>query len=62
MKNTFVAMGEYYTNNHNLIRTVCKAYDYLTNEPMIIYVNIEPGGYVSEAFSMPENEFINTFM
>ena len=40
MKNTFVAMGEYYTNNNNLIRTVCKAYDYLTNEPMIIYVNI----------------------
>ena len=63
MAKNYVAMGTYYrANPYGLVRTVCKAFDYKSGEPMIGYVNVSDGGVASDIFLMPENEFKNVFL
>ena len=63
MKKNFVAMGSYYNANpYGLVRTVCRAFDHQSGEAMIAYVNIATGGYASEIFLMPEDQFMNIFI
>lgn len=60
---SFVAMGEYYRSEpYGLVKTVCRAIDSESGNAMICYCNIEKGGYSSEVFCMPENEFVNIFV
>lgn len=59
----YVEMGCHYrANPWGLVRTVCRAFDHQSGEAMIAYVNISTGGFASEIFLMPENEFKNLFV
>ena len=63
MKKNYVGMGEYYNANpYGLVRTVCRGFDHQTGECIIAYVNVQTGGYASEVFMMPEEQFKNIFM
>ena len=58
-----IDMGCYYNANpYGLVRTVCRAYDFQSGDPMIAYVNISKGGVAGDVFLMPENEFKNIFL
>lgn len=58
MNTNYVAMGEYYhSENGSLIKTIGRFFDYKTNDPMIGYVYVKNGSYVSDAYVMPEIEF-----
>lgn len=62
MKKSFVAMGEYYKDSTNLVRTVCRAIDVKTGEVMTVYVCVEENGFASDAYVMPELDFENRFL
>ena len=56
----FVEIGSYYNiQPYGLIKTICRAYDYETGEAMIVYANVNDGGYVSDAIVLPECDFVN---
>lgn len=63
MKKNFISMGSFYrADNYGLIKTVCRGFDYKSNDAMIAYVKVGNGGYASEIFFMPENEFMDIFL
>ena len=62
MNKNFVAMGEYYRDSDNLVRTVCRAVDVRTGEVMTVYVCVGADGSASDAYLMPELDFENTFL
>jgi hypothetical protein len=56
-----VGMGDYYQNGTSLIRTVCRAFDSETGNPMIAYVKVTDG-YASDVQILPEDKFISKFI
>ena len=60
MKN-YVEMGVYYRSTTlGLVRTVARAYDSLSGEPMIMYAPVGENGYIKDMFLMEEKQFLNT--
>ena len=60
MKN-YVQMGYHYIDkDHQLVRTVCRAFTQ-ANESMIAYVNISENGYASEVYLQSEEDFKSRF-
>lgn len=64
MRKIDVQMGTYYTNiaQDSLVRTICRASLSGGDEPVIVYAYVGDGGVVSEAYYMPEAEFIATYI
>lgn len=62
MFENYVAMGEYYhSENNTLVKTICRAYEATTNEPMIAYAYVKEGGYVSDVYVMAEKDFTEKY-
>jgi hypothetical protein len=56
-----VNMGSYYRCALlGLVKTVARAYDSVSGEPMIVYAPVGKNGYVDDLFLMAEDQFINT--
>lgn len=64
MRKIDVQMGVYYTDvsQDSLVRTICRANLVDGNEPVIVYAFVGDGGVVSEAYYMPETEFVTTYI
>lgn len=64
MRKIDMQMGTYYTNvaQDSLVRTICRASLNGGKEPIIVYAYVNDGGVVSEAYYMPENEFVATYI
>lgn len=64
MRKIDVQMGTYYTNvsQDSLVRTICRASLVGRNESVIVYAFVGDGGVVSEAYYMPEAEFVATYI
>ena len=63
MKNNFIAMGEYYwSNDGELVKTICRGRDVSTDNIMIAFSKILDGGIASEVFFMSEIDFKNKFI
>ena len=63
MKNNFVAMGEYYwSDDGELVKTICRGQDISTNTMMIAFSKILNSGIASEVFFMPEIDFKTKFI
>ena len=61
MSRTSVNMGYNYLDKDGcLVRTVCRAFTE-TGEPVIVYTNIQNGGYVSDIYLMNEQKFKERF-
>lgn len=56
-----VNMGSFYHVKGELVKTVCRAIDTRSNEPMIAFVKILDGGFASEVFLLLETEFNHIF-
>lgn len=67
MRNEYIAMGVNYTLNSknaplsSLVRTICIATDYATDDEFVVYAPVLPGGLVSEPQLMPVDDFIEFY-
>lgn len=64
MKNTSIDFGSYYTSigQDALVRVISRAISANGRNPVIIYCDVQKGGFASEAKYMPEVEFIKTYI
>ena len=64
MSKFFVSMGEYYGNSDTigLVRTIGRFTNKATGDVMIGYADVGEGGYVNDAYVMPESEFIAKYV
>ena len=57
-----IDMGCYYFSDKGLVRTVARAIDVETSKSMIIFVNIESGGCVSQPLLLSEEKFAKIYI
>lgn len=58
MKKSFIAMGDYYeSKSFGLVRTICRAIDVKTGDPLIVFTNVKEGGIAGEIMSMKKSDF-----
>ena len=62
MKKIDIDMGCYYSSDKSLVRTVARATDVETKKSMIVFVNIESGGCVSQPLLLSEEKFAATYI
>ena len=57
----YIEMGTCYSNGELRVQTVCRATNPVDKTSHIVYTKVLDGGYASDAYFMPEEEFKKTF-
>lgn len=63
MKKQYVEMGKlYFSKENGLVKVICRAYDKASNDPFIIYTEVEQGGCAGRVLAVPELTFKELFL